>query len=159
MMNNSKKFKKGIESIGRAALVALSISLLILTDISIVMRKFFTAITWSIEISVLIYMWLVCLGIFLALRHNEHVGMTFVLDKIKQKNYQSYKILTIVGRIIGIMFFGIIFIYATKQTYSYLGNKVICSTLNFPRFVFPLALVFTSILCCAWLICKLNRER
>jgi len=79
------KLAKKIEKIEKTVIVVLSISLISLTFISVIFRRLFSPIVWSIELSRFLYIWIIFISIYSALRLKEHISIDFFLREWKTK--------------------------------------------------------------------------
>jgi len=135
-------------------IVLLSLALTILTVISVISRKYFRPIIWSLDISRLIYMWLIFLSIYEALKNNGHLSIDYFLGVLKKR--QKINLLNkiaILRQVSVFIFFLICAIFAFQFTAMYKSRNVsLISLPNFPLFLYPLAILVGSMVALLWLI-------
>ena len=90
---------------------ALFVSLLVLvgvTFLQVVFRFFFTALTWSEELSSFLLVWVSLLGTAVAFKRGSHIAVTFVLDRLGPL---ARRLVQTLVALLGLGFFGIVVWY------------------------------------------------
>ncbi len=86
----------------------LFVSLLVLvgvTFLQVVFRFFFTALTWSEELSSFLLVWVSLLGMAVGFKRGSHIAVTFILEKLDSS---IRKWLQLCIAVLGLIFFGIV---------------------------------------------------
>lgn len=86
----------------------LFVSLLLLvgvTFLQVVFRFFFTALTWSEELSSFLLVWVSLLGMAVGFKRGSHIAVTFLLEKLHPF---LRKVVQVLIAILGLLFFGIV---------------------------------------------------
>lgn len=86
----------------------LFVSLLVLvgvTFLQVVFRFFFTALTWSEELSSFLLVWVSLLGMAVGFKRGSHIAVTFLLEKLSPS---LRKWVQIIIALMGLGFFGIV---------------------------------------------------
>ncbi|MCX7787959.1 MAG: TRAP transporter small permease [Spirochaetes bacterium] len=86
----------------------LFVSLLVLvgvTFLQVVFRFFFTALTWSEELSSFLLVWVSLLGMAVGFKRGSHIAVTFLLEKL---TLSARKWVQLCIALFGLTFFGIV---------------------------------------------------
>ena len=86
----------------------LFVSLLVLVGVSflqVVFRFFFTALTWSEELSSFLLVWVSLLGMAVGFKRGSHIAVTFLVEKVSSS---VRKWLQVFIALLGLAFFGIV---------------------------------------------------
>jgi len=141
--------------IEKMLILVFSFLLFLLTDISIIARAFFTPVVWSIDISRFLYIWLIFIAVYVALKDDEHVRIEVILDILRKKYKKDIlNKITKIRNIVCIIFFIILSIFSFEYVYIYKIGNVRTISINFPYFLFPLAISLSSVCSSVWLIWK-----
>lgn len=100
-----------IDSINKGLLLLLGVMTGVMIGVlclQVLSRTFIGhSITWSEELSRFIMIYIVFIGASLALRNQQLIAIEFITEKVK---FKTRKIMKVIINIIGIIFFGIIFL-------------------------------------------------
>mgnify|MGYP000353810491 CR=1 FL=1 len=86
----------------------LFVSLLVLVGVSflqVVFRFFFTALTWSEELSSFLLVWVSLLGMTVAFKRGSHIAVTFLVEKVSSSVRKGLQVFI---ALVGLGFFGIV---------------------------------------------------
>lgn len=89
-------------------LFASLLVLVAVTFLQVVFRFFFTALSWSEELSSFLLVWVSLLGAAVGFKRGSHIAVTFLVDKLPPKARRVMQ--TFIG-LLGIGFFGIVVWY------------------------------------------------
>jgi len=78
------------------------------TFLQVVFRFFFTALTWSEELSSFLLVWVSLLGTAVAFKRGSHIAVTFVLDRLGPL---ARRLVQTLVALLGLAFFGIVVWY------------------------------------------------
>lgn len=95
--------------------------MVLMVGINVTLRYLFnTGIDWTFEFSRYLYVWIVFLGSAMAIKHNEHIAVEMLLDRLPRKARVFFRL---VGDILVILFIlvltiaGIIFVIKTAGVF------------------------------------------
>ncbi len=89
----------------------LFVSLLVLVSVTflqIVFRFFFTALTWSEELSSFLLVWVSLLGMGVGFKRGSHIAVTFLLEQLGPSVRKGVQLFI---ALLGLGFFGIVFYF------------------------------------------------
>ncbi|MFZ5946007.1 MAG: TRAP transporter small permease [Bacillota bacterium] len=86
--------------------------MVIVTTSQVVFRVFFTALSWSEELSRYLLVWGTFFGATIAYKRGNHIALTFVVDAFGPK---IKKIFSILIYVLSIVFFGVVIYYAGQM--------------------------------------------
>lgn len=95
-------------AITEGVLFASLLVLVAVTFLQVVFRFFFTALSWSEELSSFLLVWVSLLGAAVGFKRGSHIAVTFLVDKLPPKARRVMQ--TFIG-LLGIGFFGIVVWY------------------------------------------------
>ena len=98
-------FSNTVNKIVEAVLFGTLIVMVLVTVAQVVFRFFFTALTWSEELSCFLLVFASLLGTTVAFKKGNHIAITVILDKLKGT---LKKLLQTLIALIGIAFFAIV---------------------------------------------------
>ncbi|TXT42093.1 MAG: tripartite AtP-independent periplasmic transporter subunit DctQ [Spirochaetes bacterium] len=97
-----------INTISEAVLFASLLLMVVVSVLQVVFRFFFTALTWSEELSCFLLVFVSLLGSAVAFKKGSHIAVTFLLDKLKGGAKKSAQ--TVIA-LLGLLFFAIVAYY------------------------------------------------
>ncbi len=89
----------------------LFVSLLVLVSVTflqVVFRFFFTALTWSEELSSFLLVWVSLLGMAVGFKRGSHIAVTFLLEQLGPSVRKGVQLFI---ALLGLGFFGIVFCF------------------------------------------------
>ena len=125
-----------------SVLAGIIVSVLtVLSVIGVIFRFVFdNPIVWLYELSLLMFSWIIFLGVAMAFKVNEHMNLTFIVDNLKPgKKYLAKQI---------IYFISLIFmVICVKEGFSIAGGTMnqYYNTIPVPKGIFYLSLPISAI--------------
>jgi len=89
-------------------LFGLMVAMIFFTTIQVVFRVFFTAISWSEEITCFLLVYASLVGAAVAFKRGAHIAVTFIVQRLPKA---GQKTLAVGVHLLGIVFFAVIAIY------------------------------------------------
>jgi TRAP-type C4-dicarboxylate transport system permease small subunit len=86
--------------------------MVVVTTLQIIFRVFFTALTWSEELSRYLLVWGTFFGATMAYKRGAHITITFVVEALKPK---VKKIFSILSYLLSIVFFAVVIYYGWQM--------------------------------------------
>jgi len=86
--------------------------LVIVTSAQVVFRVFFTALSWSEELSRYLLVWGTFFGATMAYKRGSHIALTFVIEAFGRK---MKKLFTVLINVLSIIFFGYVIYYGWQM--------------------------------------------
>ena len=86
-------------------------AMVIVTGAQIICRTWFTALSWSDEVTRYLLIWSTFLGATVVYRHNGHISVTLLQDAVKPK---MTKALRVCVHVICFVLFAVLFYYSTR---------------------------------------------
>ena len=99
-----------LDKICSAAIVLMLGAMVIITGAQIICRTWFTALSWSDEVTRYLLIWSTFLGATVVYRHNGHISVTVLQDAVKPK---VAKALRVAVHAICFVLFAVLFYYST----------------------------------------------
>jgi TRAP-type C4-dicarboxylate transport system permease small subunit len=90
------------------ALFTLMVAMIFFTTLQVITRVFFTALSWSEEITCFLLVYASLVGAAVAFKRASHIAVTFIVQRLPEG---SQKALAVLVHLLGIGFFGVIAIY------------------------------------------------
>lgn len=90
------------------ALFGLMLAMIFFTTLQVVARVFFTALSWSEEITCFLLVYASLVGAAVAFKRGSHIAVTFIVQRLPAG---SQKVLAVLVHLLGIGFFGVIACY------------------------------------------------
>ena len=113
-MNLLKKIltpvSNALDKICSVAIVVMLGAMLVVTGAQIVCRTWFTALSWSDEVTRYLLIWSTFLGATVVYRHNGHISVTLVQDAVSPK---VAKALRVIVHVICFALFAVLLHYST----------------------------------------------
>ena len=101
-MGNVKNFLKNIDS--HVAVIALS-GIILLTGTNVIFRYVFSKpIPWTEEVTLLLFVWLIFLGMATAMKSDTHIGVDYFVEKLSGKARIVAELFRIIVMYIGIVY-------------------------------------------------------
>ncbi len=94
--------------ISEAALFVFMLVMLAVTTLQVIFRFFFTALSWSEEMSCFLLVFVSLLGTAVAFKRGSHIAITFLIDKVPPV---ARRIMLTFIQILGLFFFGVVSFY------------------------------------------------
>lgn len=91
-------------------LFGLMLAMIFFTTIQVIFRVFFTALSWTEEITCFLLFYASLVGAAVAFKRGSHIAVTFIVQRLPRT---GQKALTIGVYLLGILFFTVIVIYGT----------------------------------------------
>jgi TRAP-type C4-dicarboxylate transport system permease small subunit len=107
-----KKISDYLNSIIKFLVFLMLAAMTIVITLQIICRVFFTALSWTEELSRYLLVWGSLLAATVAYKQGAHIAITFVVEKLKDKRRKA---LSILANIISIVFFLIGIYYGIKM--------------------------------------------
>ncbi len=132
-----KKISDALDAVSKVIASAMAISLVVITTYGVIARYVFqNPLAWQNEVSVLLFGWMIFIGVSIGFKSKEHIMLEFLLHSLPVK---AAKFLNILIYLICIAFFSIV-IYAgveiAKNTWAQMYYTIDLSTawlyLSFP---------------------------
>ena len=112
----ARKIWENLEEIVGSIMVAVMVTI---AFVNVLTRYFIKmSLSWTEEIEVNLFVWLVLLGTAVAFKKGGHLGMSFIYDKFSRK---ARKILLMVSVALCMVFFGVL---------AYLGYIEVCDEID-----------------------------
>ena len=99
-----------LDTVCSAAIVFILGAMVIITGAQIICRTWFTALSWSDEVTRYLLIWSTFLGSTVVYRHKGHISVTLLQDAVKPS---IAKALRIVVHVICFALFAVLFYYST----------------------------------------------
>lgn len=99
-----------LDKICSVAIVLMLGAMVIITGAQIICRTWFTALSWSDEVTRYLLIWSTFLGATVVYRHNGHISVTILQDAVKPK---VAKALRVAVHAICFVLFAVLFYYST----------------------------------------------
>ena len=99
-----------LDKVCSVAIVLMLGAMVIITGAQIVCRTWFTALSWSDEVTRYLLIWSTFLGATVVYRHNGHISVTILQDAVKPK---VAKALRVAVHAICFVLFAVLFYYST----------------------------------------------
>lgn len=99
-----------LDKVCSVAIVLMLGAMVIITGAQIVCRTWFTALSWSDEVTRYLLIWSTFLGATVVYRHNGHISVTVLQDAVKPK---VAKALRVAVHAICFVLFAVLFYYST----------------------------------------------
>jgi len=90
------------------ALFGLMLAMIFFTTLQVIARVFFTALSWSEEITCFLLVYASLVGAAVAFKRGSHIAVTFIVQRLPAG---SRKALAVLVHLLGIGFFGVIVYY------------------------------------------------
>jgi len=107
-----KKISNYLNSIIKVIIFLMLAAMTIIITAQIICRVFFTALSWTEELSRYLLVWGSLLAATVAYKQGAHIAITFIVEKLKG---QRRKAISILANIISIIFFLIGIYYGIKM--------------------------------------------
>lgn len=136
-----------IEKIYNGVLIVLTISMFIVVSYNVFMRFVMNqSVGWADELSRFIFIWISFLGAVLAYRSDEHVGLGFLVERIR-----SRKLLR------GVVFLQQLLVLLVLIFLAWYGYKASTTVMNVsPALAIPMSWVYLIVPFCAFLMCLIG---
>lgn len=136
-----------LEKAYKTVLILLTIFMFITVAYNVFMRFVINqSVGWADELSRFIFIWISFLGAVLAYKNDEHVGLGFVVDKIRSPR---------IRRIIGVFQQSLILLLLLFLTYY--GYTASTTVMNVsPALAIPMSWVYLIVPLCGFLMCLLG---
>ena len=99
-----------LDTLCSAAIVFMLGAMVIITGAQIICRTWFTALSWSDEVTRYLLIWSTFLGATVVYRHNGHISVTLLQDAMKPK---VAKVLRVLVHVICFVLFAVLFHYSS----------------------------------------------
>jgi len=99
-----------LDKICSVAIVIMLGAMVIITGAQIICRTWFTALSWSDEVTRYLLIWSTFLGATVVYRHNGHISVTLLQDAVKPR---AAKALRVAVHVICFVLFAVLFYYST----------------------------------------------
>lgn len=90
------------------ALFGLMVAMIFFTTLQVITRVFFTALSWSEEITCFLLVYASLVGAAVAFKRGSHIAVTFIVQRLSAG---SQKILMVLVHLLGVGFFAVIAFY------------------------------------------------
>ncbi len=90
------------------ALFGLMVAMIFFTTLQVITRVFFTALSWSEEITCFLLVYASLVGAAVAFKRGSHIAVTFIVQRLPAG---GQKAMTILVHLLGILFFAVIAYY------------------------------------------------
>ncbi len=118
------------------ALFGLMLAMIFFTTLQVITRVFFTALSWSEEITCFLLVYASLVGAAVAFKRGSHIAVTFIVENLPAG---VQKALAILVHLLGISFFGVIAIYGIllMKTESQQTSPAMMIPMMWVYFIFP----------------------
>ena len=99
-----------LDKVCSAAIVLMLGAMVIITGAQIVCRTWFTALSWSDEVTRYLLIWSTFLGATVVYRHNGHISVTLLRDALKPRAAKALRVLV---HVICFALFAVLLYYST----------------------------------------------
>lgn len=99
-----------LDAVCSAAIVFMLGAMVIITGAQIICRTWFTALSWSDEVTRYLLIWSTFLGATVVYRHNGHISVTLLQDAVSPKLAKTLRILV---HVICFVLFAVLFHYSS----------------------------------------------
>ena len=99
-----------LDTVCSAAIVFMLGAMVIITGAQIICRTWFTALSWSDEVTRYLLIWSTFLGATVVYRHNGHISVTLLQDAVSPKLAKTLRILV---HVICFVLFAVLFHYSS----------------------------------------------
>ena len=99
-----------LDTVCSAAIVFMLGAMVVITGAQIVCRTWFTALSWSDEVTRYLLIWSTFLGATVVYRHNGHISVTLLQDAVKPATAKALRVLV---HAICFVLFAVLFYYST----------------------------------------------
>ncbi|WP_319558926.1 TRAP transporter small permease [Marispirochaeta sp.] len=142
-----RRLFSAIEKIYKTVLILMTIAMFCTVTYNVFMRFVMNrSVGWADELARFIFIWMSFLGAVLAFKNNEHVGLGFIVDKIKSP---------FLVRIVGIIQESLILVVLLFLTFF--GYKASITVMNVsPALSIPMSVVYLIVPFCGALMCLLG---
>ena len=82
-----------LDTVCSAAIVVMLGAMVVITGLQIVCRTWFTALSWSDEVTRYLLIWSTFLGATVVYRHNGHISVTLLHDAVSEKKAALLRVL------------------------------------------------------------------
>ncbi|MBQ2991970.1 MAG: TRAP transporter small permease [Clostridia bacterium] len=100
-----------LDKVCSALIVFMLGAMVVITGAQIVCRTWFTALSWSDEVTRYLLIWSTFLGASVVYRHNGHISVTLVQDAVSAK---AAKALRVAVHVICLVLFAVLLHYSTR---------------------------------------------
>jgi TRAP-type C4-dicarboxylate transport system permease small subunit len=107
-----KKISDNLNSVIKTLTFIMLMAMTIIVTAQIICRVFFTALSWTEELSRYLLVWGSLFAATVAYKQNSHIAITFVVEKLKNQTRKKVSMLTY---FITIIFFIVGIYYGTKM--------------------------------------------
>lgn len=99
-----------LDTVCSAAIVFMLGAMVIITGAQIICRTWFTALSWSDEVTRYLLIWSTFLGATVVYRHNGHISVTLLQDAVSPKLAKALRVLV---HVICFVLFAVLFHYSS----------------------------------------------
>ena len=99
-----------LDTVCSAAIVFMLGTMVIITGAQIICRTWFTALSWSDEVTRYLLIWSTFLGATVVYRHNGHISVTLLQDAVSPKLAKALRVLV---HVICFVLFAVLFHYSS----------------------------------------------
>lgn len=103
-----RRLSDGANTCCEVALFALMVLMVVVTMAQVIFRFFFTALTWSEELSCFLLVLASLVGAAVAFKRGSHIAVTFLVDHLPSG---GKKVMATIVDLLGLGFFGIVAVY------------------------------------------------
>lgn len=97
-----------VNKVFEAGLFVFMLLMVVVTTLQVVFRFFFTALSWSEELSCFLLVFVSLLGTAIAFKRGSHIAINFLIDKVPPG---TRKMMLTLIQALGLLFFGIVSFY------------------------------------------------
>lgn len=136
-------FLSKIEKVYNSVLIILTIAMFVTVTYNVFMRFVINkSVGWADELSRFLFIWMSFLGAVLAYRYDEHVGLNFVVDKIKNQSIR--RIIAVFRQVLVIILLGFL------AWYGYLASTTVMNVS--PALSIPMSIIYLIVPFCGFLM-------
>ena len=99
-----------LDTVCSAAIVFMLGAMVVITGAQIICRTWFTALSWSDEVTRYLLIWSTFLGATVVYRHNGHISVTLLQDAVSPKLAKALRVLV---HVICFVLFAVLFHYSS----------------------------------------------
>lgn len=140
-----KKFDSFLNKFEEIIIILALFSGATMLFINVILRFFFSSgIVWAEEFTRFAIIWLTFLGSSIAAREGAHLGVTVLLEVVKDKKF--HKVINNIVYILAIGFSMFLVMYGGRLTFEIFGHKTVSSSMQIPMYLIYMAIPLGGLL-------------
>lgn len=125
-----------VNNVSEKLLFVLMVAMIFFTTIQVIFRVFFTALSWTEEITCFLLVYATLVGTAVAFKRGSHIAVTFLVERLPGV---GRKALSVLVQLLGISFFAVMSIYGALlvKTESLQTSPALQIPMSWVYVVFP----------------------